>query len=348
MAYFYSEQEVATEFGQNIAFTYNDTYAHHKSLAQRLVDFANISPSENVLDLGTGTGWVLKEVKQRIGNGIAVGLDASEDMLREAQHYLLQHRQLLQLQTGLVATRKGNIWNPVHLNAIREELVPQAGFNAITALLVYDNIPLERRKAALSTWLGLLAPNGRIVLSMCLLYRDSQFPDVIALKVNSTERKVLRIAPRFLYTRSQEQAHTHITGTGLRVARTTSSKHDDYGNHIELIDISADIEAFLCEKKRVPSLEGEDFIEEIQEVSEHICEYSKAKGAYQRALAAVSKDEKTAKVELERVLVFAKDRCIRTAQNETMRWLGRHGVNICGCMDAWIHTLYAIVELRQE
>ena len=55
-------------------------------LARRLVDAAQVRPSQRVLDVGTGTGVVALEAAARVGaEGSVLGIDISEEMLATAR-----------------------------------------------------------------------------------------------------------------------------------------------------------------------------------------------------------------------------------------------------------------------
>ncbi len=78
---------------------------HHSDLerAHRAVylDRLNVAAGRHVLEVGCGTGWVLKEVARRVGQkGRALGVDASAELLALAEAQAVQEGIAIELRQG--------------------------------------------------------------------------------------------------------------------------------------------------------------------------------------------------------------------------------------------------------
>ncbi len=79
------KQEIADLYTRRSA-TYDNSDWHLK-IAHRLVEYAQVSPGEWILDLATGTGMVALKAAQLVGaEGWVVGVDISTGMLEQARH----------------------------------------------------------------------------------------------------------------------------------------------------------------------------------------------------------------------------------------------------------------------
>jgi ubiquinone/menaquinone biosynthesis C-methylase UbiE len=139
---------VAAGFGQ-VAGTYDGTGTEFfADLGWRLVAHAGIRPGDIVADLGCGAGAALIHAAAAAGpGGQVVGIDASEQMLDRARQ--------------AVSTRGLNVTLAVG-DAERPTLPPNS-LDVITASSVLQFLGWPRR--AVRTWLGLLAPGGRLAIS---------------------------------------------------------------------------------------------------------------------------------------------------------------------------------------
>lgn len=70
-----------------IAPTYQQTATLQKSASERLFDMLDISRTDNVLDLGCGTGHITQTIRLKT-EGSVVGVDPSEGMVAEARRTL--------------------------------------------------------------------------------------------------------------------------------------------------------------------------------------------------------------------------------------------------------------------
>src|SRR6267378_4267362 len=56
-----------------------------RPLASRMVELAELTPDETVLDMGTGTGIVALKAARRLGDGKVLGIDLSDGMMAVAR-----------------------------------------------------------------------------------------------------------------------------------------------------------------------------------------------------------------------------------------------------------------------
>jgi SAM-dependent methyltransferase len=57
----------------------------HLPIVLPVLDQMNLAPDENVLDLGCGTGWLVRLISERVPQGRVVGVDISDEMVRSAR-----------------------------------------------------------------------------------------------------------------------------------------------------------------------------------------------------------------------------------------------------------------------
>jgi ubiquinone/menaquinone biosynthesis C-methylase UbiE len=123
--------------------------AVHARLADRLVRLASPQPSERVLDIATGTGFVAIPVARLVGErGTVVGVDISAGMLAQAQK----------------AVEAANLINVEFVRADAEALgYPTATFDLVVCC---NALPyMTDRLAALRHWYALLRPGGRLAFN---------------------------------------------------------------------------------------------------------------------------------------------------------------------------------------
>ncbi|MEF8774265.1 MAG: class I SAM-dependent methyltransferase [Halobacteriales archaeon] len=118
------------------------------SLRTRTVEALELSPGDDVLDVGCGTGATLPHLRERVGpTGTVFGLDLTPGMLDRAGR--------------LVARRD---WSNVHLlrgDGARPALAA-GSVDAVVATFVVGMF--EDPAAVVDRWIDLLAPGGRIAL----------------------------------------------------------------------------------------------------------------------------------------------------------------------------------------
>lgn len=59
----------------------------HLAVTRTIIDMMGLAPHSRVLDLGCGTGWATRLLAARVQDGVAVGLDVSDEMVRRAREH---------------------------------------------------------------------------------------------------------------------------------------------------------------------------------------------------------------------------------------------------------------------
>lgn len=57
----------------------------HRPIVEPMLAMMQFSPSETILDVGCGGGWLVRELASRVPQGRAVGMDLSDEMLAHAR-----------------------------------------------------------------------------------------------------------------------------------------------------------------------------------------------------------------------------------------------------------------------
>lgn len=122
----------------------------HRDYTERVLERMQLRPGDRVLDLGCGSGWAAQLAAARLGtNGLAVGLDISDAMLRAASPH--GPARLLCASAGRMP-------------------FPDASFTHILSIESFYYLPDSR--AGLRELRRVLVPGGRLYLLM-FLYRGN-------------------------------------------------------------------------------------------------------------------------------------------------------------------------------
>ena len=114
--------------------------------------------SIKILDVATGSGRTLKQLRGAFSQEKIVGLDLSDSYLKEASRYISD------LEGGLIELIKGNAEKlPFENNS----------FQAITCVYLFHELPRTVRETVLKEFIRVLEPNGILVLADSIQISDS-------------------------------------------------------------------------------------------------------------------------------------------------------------------------------
>jgi len=74
----------------------------HLPITLPVLEKMQLAPTDNVLDVGCGSGWLSRRLAQLLPEGSVVGMDISDEMIRIARRNSVEHDNLLYM-TGEVA-----------------------------------------------------------------------------------------------------------------------------------------------------------------------------------------------------------------------------------------------------
>ncbi len=115
-----------------------------------LLDLADVGAGDDVLDLGTGPGFLARAAASRVGvSGSAVGLDAAPEMIDRAQER---------------ASREGS--KATFVNAGAQDMpFADASFDVVVSRLVMHHLPGGVKSRAIKEAFRVLRPGGRLVIA---------------------------------------------------------------------------------------------------------------------------------------------------------------------------------------
>ncbi|REJ04556.1 methyltransferase domain-containing protein [Microbacterium bovistercoris] len=127
----------------------------HRSLADAVASFAATSNVGTVLDVATGTGLVLRALREHLPDARLIGVDISPGMLAVARESL-PAAQFLEADAAALP-------------------LPDAATDLITCVTALHLIPDIR--GSVQEWQRTLAPGGRLVTATFLMPDDAPAPD---------------------------------------------------------------------------------------------------------------------------------------------------------------------------
>ncbi len=125
--------------------TYDES-AMHRALAAAVAAFVDLDGVDAVLDVATGTGLVLRALRDRGFTGSVTGVDLSPGMIDEARHHLSDAALIVADATRLP--------------------LPDASFDLVTCVTGLQLFPDPG--AAIAEWARVLRPGGRAVTATFL------------------------------------------------------------------------------------------------------------------------------------------------------------------------------------
>jgi ubiquinone/menaquinone biosynthesis C-methylase UbiE len=131
--------------------TYDDS-AMHRDLAAAVAAFADLDSVDAVLDVATGTGLVLRALRERGFTGSLAGVDLSPRMIDEARRHLPDADLRVADATILP--------------------FPDASADLVTCVTGLQLFP--RPEAAIAEWARVLRPGGRAITATFLAFDPSR------------------------------------------------------------------------------------------------------------------------------------------------------------------------------
>lgn len=143
---------------------------------QSAFDMAKLQPGEKVLDLGCAGGRLTTMAKKAVGSGLVVGLDI-------VPGFLATDAPDLFAESGLTVAPAGTLEQQVHLvlgdvtdsgiaNILESATGQPSSFNVIFLIHVFDTVLPKRRRILLKRLESMLAPGGRMIVSMSARFTD--------------------------------------------------------------------------------------------------------------------------------------------------------------------------------
>lgn len=204
----------------SLAATYTIDQFTAQETAAQLVQYTNVTSTENVLDLGCGPGLLLLEARRRT-TGVVVGVDISQGMVADARRRV-RDAGLAQGASRIVVLCD----NVLTLAAVGPLLRSQCpgGYHVIFANWVFAHLTPQAERDSLALWSGFLAPGGRLVVERPL---SPLVPSTLLIGVfnrpDRTDTRVvieLEMAPAQLWADSTAQLWSVVASVGGLTVRS--------------------------------------------------------------------------------------------------------------------------------
>lgn len=124
------------------------THGRERQLRARLVDLAEVSPGDAMLDVGCGTGTLAIAASRRVGSsGTVCGLDASPPMIARARRKAIRAGACVEFQVG-----------------VAEQLpFPDRRFDIVLSTLMLHHLPRKTRQEFAREIKRVLKTDGRVL-----------------------------------------------------------------------------------------------------------------------------------------------------------------------------------------
>lgn len=201
------EKQAVTGVFDLVATKYdNPSLRFFSSSADKLVDIANITPQQKVLDIATGTGVVALAIAQRLQNdGRIQAIDLSEKMIQQAQAKLKQ--------AGC-----DNI--DFHVMDAENLDFESNTFDVITCS--YGLFFIPDMSAALKSWLRVLKPGGKLIFTS---FAPSAFQPLSDIFIkNLAEFDVVPPTPRWLQLAEEDLCIQILLENGFESPEVTQAQ----------------------------------------------------------------------------------------------------------------------------
>jgi SAM-dependent methyltransferase len=97
-----NEQQLREEFNRWAEAGRGEGMEHdHLPITLPVLDLMQLSPVENVLDVGCGAGWLCRLLAARVTAGRVVGMDVSDEMVRRARQASVELGQVMFIVGGV-------------------------------------------------------------------------------------------------------------------------------------------------------------------------------------------------------------------------------------------------------
>jgi ubiquinone/menaquinone biosynthesis C-methylase UbiE len=133
---------------------------HHLDITEKTIRLMNLRPGERVLDLGCGSGWATRLLARLVadgpeGFGQVVGLDVSDEMIRQARTASREFENILY------------VWGAADKIPWEENF-----FDKVLSVESFYYYPDQER--ALAELFRVMAPRGRLFI-LINLYKDNEY-----------------------------------------------------------------------------------------------------------------------------------------------------------------------------
>jgi len=74
--------------------------SHHRSFFEDMLPLMGVGSSDRILEIGCGEGWASRLLSSLVPEGLVVGLDVSDEMIRKARAASAAHENILYVWSG--------------------------------------------------------------------------------------------------------------------------------------------------------------------------------------------------------------------------------------------------------